>query len=85
MLRTHPSPADRLAVIEAQPKYSATPALTAAEWKALKSICGDQPMRRKKPETKPSADEKLPDKGKRAPPVEAPRPKRGPGETGRDI
>ena len=40
MLRTHPSAAERLAMMQAQPQYPATPALTEGEWKGLKSICG---------------------------------------------
>jgi beta-barrel assembly-enhancing protease len=81
MLRTHPSPADRLAVIEAQPKYAATPALDVADWKALKRICGEQPAPRRKP-----AATKQPDVPAKPPaPREAPRTKRAPTESGRDI
>lgn len=40
MLRTHPATRDRIRRIEAADKYPATPALTTAEWTALKAICG---------------------------------------------
>lgn len=43
MLRTHPATAERLQRIEAAPKYPTTPALGAAEWQALKSMCGVPP------------------------------------------
>ena len=43
MLRTHPSTKERIAAIEALPPYPSTPAMTTAEWSALKSICGDKP------------------------------------------
>ena len=39
LLRTHPHPEDRAAAVRASPRYAATPALTAAEWKALRRIC----------------------------------------------
>jgi beta-barrel assembly-enhancing protease len=40
MMSSHPSVAERVATVDAQPKYAATPALSAAQWKDLKSICG---------------------------------------------
>jgi len=39
ILRTHPRVAERMAAFEAQPKYPATPALTAQEWQSLRAIC----------------------------------------------
>lgn len=46
MLRTHPSTKERIAAVEAQPAYPSTPALSPAEWGALKTICGDKGGRR---------------------------------------
>lgn len=38
-LRTHPLPAERVQLVRAQAAYPATPALDAAQWQDLKSIC----------------------------------------------
>ncbi len=40
ILRTHPLTKERLAVVRAQPDYTATPALDAADWRALQDMCG---------------------------------------------
>ncbi|MFN3868664.1 MAG: M48 family metallopeptidase [Hyphomicrobiaceae bacterium] len=40
MLSTHPATEERIRRIQAAPKYPATPALTAAEWQAMKVMCG---------------------------------------------
>ena len=40
ILRTHPLTKDRLAVVRSQPSYAATPALDAADWRALQDMCG---------------------------------------------
>jgi beta-barrel assembly-enhancing protease len=40
MMSSHPSVAERVATVDAQPKYPATPALSASQWKDLKAICG---------------------------------------------
>lgn len=39
VLRTHPNTSERIAAIEKTPAYETAPALAAADWKALKSIC----------------------------------------------
>ncbi|MEO1543895.1 MAG: M48 family metallopeptidase [Pseudomonadota bacterium] len=39
VLRSHPQTAERLRNVEAVQAYPATPALSAADWQALKSIC----------------------------------------------
>jgi predicted Zn-dependent protease len=40
ILRSHPQTKARLEAVRAQPTYPATPALTEAEWRALREICG---------------------------------------------
>jgi beta-barrel assembly-enhancing protease len=40
MMSSHPSVAERVATVDAQPKYPATPALSVSQWKDLKAICG---------------------------------------------
>lgn len=52
MIRTHPATKDRIAIVEAQPAYPSTPALSQSEWTALKSICGEKAAR-KPPVTAP--------------------------------
>lgn len=62
ILRTHPRVAERMATFEAQPKYPATPALTAQDWQALRSICSttaDQP-----PPARPAQPGKKPGPGR---------------------
>lgn len=39
ILRSHPLTAERRQMVESQASYPATPSLSAADWKALKSIC----------------------------------------------
>lgn len=43
MLRTHPPTADRIRRVDQSNRYPTTPALTQAEWNAMKSICGTSP------------------------------------------
>jgi tetratricopeptide (TPR) repeat protein len=40
VIRTHPSTADRIAMVRAQPTYPATPALSEDDWRALREACG---------------------------------------------
>jgi len=40
VLRTHPSTPERIARVRAEPPYPATPALSAADWQALRDACG---------------------------------------------
>lgn len=40
ILRTHPLTEERLALVRAQPAYSATPALADEDWRALREMCG---------------------------------------------
>lgn len=63
LLRTHPANSERLASIRsAIGKYPTVPAMDAADWEALKSICGDPartgtdqiPPSRQGPPTRPS-------------------------------
>ena len=72
MFRTHPSIKERLAIVEAEPPYPATPALTDAEWRALKSICGDKAATPKSPSTAPATPKPAPRKP--APETPPPRP-----------
>ncbi|MBO0763905.1 MAG: M48 family metallopeptidase [Hyphomicrobiaceae bacterium] len=44
LLRTHPFSAERARLAEQRPAYPATPALTDDDWRALRGICGNQPM-----------------------------------------
>lgn len=50
---THPATAERIAMIERQPTYPATPALGDAEWQALRRICAGLPAS----QTTPNADD----------------------------
>lgn len=43
VIRTHPLTKERIAFVEAQPRYAATPALSADDWEALRSACGPAP------------------------------------------
>jgi beta-barrel assembly-enhancing protease len=43
LLRTHPLSAERARLAESRPAYPATPALSDADWRALRAICGGQP------------------------------------------
>ena len=40
ILRTHPQIAERKATASAMPRYPTTPALSDADWQALRTICG---------------------------------------------
>ena len=40
ILSTHPATADRLRRIAAAPRYPSTPALSPADWQAMKTMCG---------------------------------------------
>ncbi len=43
VVRTHPLTAERIAFVNSQPSYPATPALNADDWQALRSACGAPP------------------------------------------
>jgi predicted Zn-dependent protease len=43
VLSTHPATRERLAMVRAQPPYAATPALTDADWRALRQMCNLAP------------------------------------------
>jgi predicted Zn-dependent protease len=43
VVRTHPLTKERIAFVESQPRYAATPALSADDWEALRSACGPAP------------------------------------------
>jgi beta-barrel assembly-enhancing protease len=78
MMRTHPSVAERLANVEAQPKYAATPALSAQQWSDLKAICGAA--------ASVGPKQGLPQDGASNAPKRQPKGQRPPkGETPRDI
>jgi Zn-dependent protease with chaperone function len=49
ILRTHPATEERQRLANSQPPYPATPSLSDADWKSLKSICGEDPAKGKKP------------------------------------
>ncbi|KAB2911108.1 MAG: M48 family metallopeptidase, partial [Hyphomicrobiaceae bacterium] len=40
LIRTHPLTAERIAMVRAQPSYPATPAMSDADWRALRGACG---------------------------------------------
>ncbi len=44
VISTHPPTAERIAMVRAQPVYAATPALSDADWHALREACGTAPM-----------------------------------------
>lgn len=44
ILRSHPLTAERLALVRSQPDYPATPALSDADWRALREMCGASPL-----------------------------------------
>ena len=47
ILSTHPLTKERLAMVRSQPDYPATPALSDADWRALREMCaGSSPARR---------------------------------------
>jgi predicted Zn-dependent protease len=49
IMSTHPATEERIAMVRAQAPYAATPALSDAEWQALRQMCGpprDPPSRR---------------------------------------
>ena len=43
VVRTHPLTKERIAFVDAQPRYPSTPALSAEDWEALRSACGAAP------------------------------------------
>lgn len=43
VISTHPPTAERIAVVRAQPTYPTTPALSDADWRALRGACGAAP------------------------------------------
>ncbi len=43
IMSTHPATEERIAMVRAQPPYPATPALSDADWQALRQICGPRP------------------------------------------
>lgn len=43
MLRTHPPTEERIRRVAQAHKYRATPALTASDWNALRTICAEEP------------------------------------------
>ena len=49
ILRTHPQSAERAKRALDQPPYPATPALTDADWQALRTICGAAPAQKAEP------------------------------------
>ncbi len=51
ILRTHPVTASRIARIKQVPAYAATPALSPADWQALKTACGPAAAAPGKPDT----------------------------------
>lgn len=53
IIRTHPLTSERIAFVKAQPDYPATPALSAQDWQALRSVCGPVPAA---PQGRPGAD-----------------------------
>ena len=53
ILRTHPLTEARLAMVRAQPAYAATPALTDADWRALREMCGPTPTLAPRPSATP--------------------------------
>jgi beta-barrel assembly-enhancing protease len=60
ILRTHPPTGDRLALARAQPAYPATPALSDADWRALREMCGPAPATTPRPNTGPVATQTPP-------------------------
>lgn len=57
-LSTHPLTKERIAMVRSQPAYPATPALSDAEWQALRQICaGLAAGRPKRDQSKPNAPE----------------------------
>jgi predicted Zn-dependent protease len=44
VISTHPPTAERIAMVRAQPTYAATPALSDADWRALREACGTAPL-----------------------------------------
>ncbi len=55
ILRTHPLTEERLALVRAQPAYSATPALADEDWRALREMCGATTVA-PRPATPPAPD-----------------------------
>jgi predicted Zn-dependent protease len=81
ILRTHPSTADRIALVRSQPTYPATPALSDGDWRALREACGLPPAP-PKPAIPPSAAAPG-ETAARAPPT--PSPATAETEAGREI
>jgi predicted Zn-dependent protease len=72
ILHTHPSTADRIALVRSQPTYPATPSLSDGDWRALREACGS-PAAPAKPAIPPSAAAPGPT-ASRTPPGPAPSP-----------
>ena len=51
IISTHPLTEERIAMVRAQPAYAATPALSDADWQALRQMCG--PPRATPPSRRP--------------------------------
>src|SRR5262245_42846395 len=85
ILRTHPSTADRIALVRSQPTYPATPALSDGDWRALREACGLPPAP-PKPAIPPSAAAPG-ETAARTPPAPSPAPPSATAETeaGREI
>jgi predicted Zn-dependent protease len=71
LLRTHPPTGERLALVRSQPVYPATPALSDADWSALREVCGQLPSPLR-PRPSPSSGPVI---GKPAPPPGPPGPR----------
>jgi beta-barrel assembly-enhancing protease len=54
ILSSHPLTAERLALVRAQPAYTATPALSDDDWRALREMCGAVPVIAPRPGAKPT-------------------------------
>jgi predicted Zn-dependent protease len=73
IVSTHPVTEDRLKMVRSQPDYPATPALSDADWRALREMCGpDIKTPRRDPSPTPGPYQ---DRG----PYQGPGPNQGPG------
>ncbi len=84
MMSSHPSVAERVATVDAQPKYPATAALSPSQWRDLKAICGTAdlgPLPAPAPVKPQVAPKRLP--GERSVPDRSLPPRKGDGP--RDI
>ncbi len=52
LLRTHPATTERLELVRSQAAYPATPALSDADWRALRDVCGQATPATPSPSTK---------------------------------